>query len=50
MSFDAYEYIGVIIPGALPTLAASLLIPEVASVISTDGVELGAFGIFLIVS
>ncbi len=50
MSFDAYEYVGVIIPGALPTLAASLLIPEFASVISSEGVELGTLGIFLIVS
>jgi hypothetical protein len=50
MSFDAYEYVGVIIPGALPTLAASLLIPEVASVISSEGVELGTLGIFLIMS
>lgn len=50
MSFDAYEYVGVIIPGALPTLAASLLIPKVASVISSEGIELGTLGIFLIVS
>lgn len=50
MNFDAYEFIAVIIPGALPTLAASLLIPEVAAVLSTEGVELGEFGIFLIVS
>lgn len=50
MSFDAYEYVGVIIPGALPTLAASLLIPEVSSVISSEGVELGTLGIFLIMS
>lgn len=50
MSFDAYEYVGVIIPGALPTLAASLLIPEVATLISSEGVELGTLGIFLIMS
>ncbi|MGR3510113.1 MAG: hypothetical protein ACU0CQ_11505 [Sulfitobacter sp.] len=50
MNFDAYEFVAVIIPGALPTLAASLLIPEVAAVLSTEGVELGEFGIFLIVS
>ncbi|MFG6580979.1 hypothetical protein ACGYK1_16400 [Sulfitobacter sp. 1A13191] len=50
MNFDAYEFVAVIIPGALPTLAASLLVPEVAAVLSTEGVELGEFGIFLIVS
>lgn len=50
MSFDAYEYVGVIIPGALPTLVASLLVPEVASLISSEGVELGTLGIFLIMS
>ena len=50
MKFDAYEFIGVIIPGALPTLAASLLVPEIAAVVSTKGVALGEFGIFLIVS
>ena len=50
MSFDAYEYVGVIIPGALPTLVASLFVPEVASLISSEGVELGTLGIFLIMS
>ncbi len=50
MSFDAYEYVGVIIPGALPTLTVSLLIPEVASVFRSEGIELGTLGIFLIMS
>lgn len=50
MTFDPYEFIAVIIPGALPTFAASLLVPEIANVLSTEGVELGEFGIFLIVS
>jgi hypothetical protein len=50
VSFDAYEYVGVIIPGALPTLTVSLLIPEVASVVRSEGVELGTLGIFLIMS
>ncbi len=50
MTFDPYEFIAVIIPGALPTFAASLLVPEIAKVLSTEGVELGEFGIFLIVS
>jgi hypothetical protein len=50
LKFDAYELIAVIIPGALPTLAASLLIPEIAWVLGKEGVELGEFGIFLIIS
>lgn len=48
-SFDAYEYVGVIIPGALPTLASILLFPELTSLINTEGVALGEFGIFIMV-
>ncbi|WP_224826487.1 hypothetical protein [Cognatishimia sp. MH4019] len=50
MKFDPYEFIAVAIPGALPTLTVSLLVPEVAAVIMANGVDLGSFGIFLIVS
>ncbi|MEN8951806.1 hypothetical protein [Planktotalea arctica] len=50
MKFDPYEFIAVMIPGALPTLTVSLLVPDVATLLLTNGVELGAFGIFLIVS
>ena len=50
MKFDAYEFIAVVIPGALPTLTAGLLIPEVGSALNKDGIELGDFGILLIVS
>lgn len=50
MKFDPYEFIAIMIPGALPTLTVSLLVPEVATMMSTNGVELGAFGIFLIIS
>ncbi len=50
MKFDPYEFIAVAIPGALPTLTISLLVPEVAAVILANGVDLGSFGIFLIVS
>lgn len=50
MKFDPYEFIAVAIPGALPTLTISLLVPEVAAVIMSNGVDLGSFGIFLIVS
>ena len=50
MTFDPYEFIAVAIPGALPTLTISLLVPGVAAVVMANGVDLGAFGIFLIVS
>lgn len=50
MKFDPYEFVAVAIPGALPTLTISLLVPEVAAVVMANGVDLGAFGIFLIVS
>jgi hypothetical protein len=49
-SFDAYEYVGVIVPGALPTLAAALLFPELSSFFHSEGFALGDFGIFLIIS
>lgn len=49
-SFDAYEYVGVIVPGALPTLAAALLFPELSSFLHSEGFALGDFGIFLIIS
>ena len=50
MKFDPYEFIAIAIPGALPALTISLLVPEVAAVVLANGVDLGAFGIFLIVS
>lgn len=50
MKFDPYEFIAVAIPGALPTLTISILVPEVAAIILANGVDLGSFGIFLIVS
>ena len=50
MTFDAYEYVGVIVPGALPTLAAALLFPEVHALLGNEGVDLGGLGLFLIIS
>ncbi|MGH1356539.1 MAG: hypothetical protein ACRBBS_15860 [Thalassovita sp.] len=50
MKFDPYEFIAVAIPGSLPTLTISMLVPEVATVVMTNGVDLGSFGVFLIVS
>lgn len=50
MTFDPYEFIAVIIPGALPTFAMSLLLPEIATALASNGLELGEFGVFLIIS
>ena len=50
MSFDAYEYVGVAVPGTLPTLAATILFPEIGALVGTYGIELGGLGLFLIMS
>jgi hypothetical protein len=48
-SITAYEYVGVIAPGAIFSLGLSLAVPAVKAVLG-DRVSLGEFGIFLVVS
>jgi hypothetical protein len=50
MKFDAYEYTGVILPGAVVVLTASLLFPEVKDMLGKDGVSLGGLGVFVVAS
>ena len=50
MKFDAYEYTGVILPGAVVVLTACLLFPEVKDLLGKDGVSLGGLGVFVVAS
>ncbi len=50
MQFDPYEYIGVVLPGSIVVLTASLAYPELREMLGKDGVQIGGLGIFLIAS
>lgn len=49
-TFDAYEVIGVITPGAVIALLLSTEWPELRALMSTDGLSLGDLGLFLVVA
>jgi len=49
MKFDLYEYIGVIVPGAIVLLAASLLYPSVLPTL-TSSLSLGDLGLVLVLA
>jgi len=48
--FDAYEFLGIVAPGAIVVFGASLVFPEVKAYIADSGVTVGGLGIFLILS
>jgi hypothetical protein len=48
--FNAYEYIGVIAPGAVIVFALTLVSPQVKQLIVDDGTTVGGLGLFLILS
>ncbi|WP_186418027.1 hypothetical protein [Bosea sp. CS1GBMeth4] len=50
MKFDAYEYTGVILPGAVVVLSTCLLFPELKELLGKDGISLGGLGVFVIAS
>lgn len=50
VQFDAYEYTGVITPGAIAVFSASLVIPELKAYMTDGGITLGGLGIFLVLS
>lgn len=50
MNFDSYEYISVVVPGAVPALTVWWLLPEVRVFFGSDGFEIGELGIFFVVS
>lgn len=49
-TFDAYEVIGVITPGAVIALLLSTEWPELRALMSTEGLSLGDLGLFLVVA
>jgi hypothetical protein len=49
-TFDFYEYAGLIIPGAALVLGLSVLIPELRLLFGKEGVTLGEFGLFVVVT
>jgi hypothetical protein len=48
--FDFYEYAGVIVPGAVLILGFAWLYPDVRYLYSKDGLTVGEFGLFVVVS
>jgi len=48
--FDAYEFTGVITPGAIAVFSASLIIPELKEYMTDGAITLGGAGIFLVLS
>lgn len=50
MKLDAYEYVGVAIPGAVMLFICLLIFPEFRSIIGRDGIQLGGLGLVLILS
>lgn len=48
--FDAYEYVGVIVPGTVLVLGGLLLFPDLNPVPSQQGFAVGDLGIFLLVA
>lgn len=49
-SFDAYETIGIVLPGAIVGLLINYEFPEFSDLLGNDGVTVGGFGLFLIVA
>lgn len=47
---DAYEFLGLVAPGAVVVFSASLAFPEIKTYIVDGGVTVGGLGIFLILS
>ncbi|HCR66526.1 MAG TPA: hypothetical protein DIW38_08445, partial [Oceanicaulis sp.] len=49
MKFEAYDYIGVIVPGSILVVTASLLFPEWTSLLGAS-ITLGDLGLVLILA
>lgn len=50
MKLDAYEYVGLVVPGSIPVFVLTLLSDPVREVIAKDGIDLGGFGIFVLLA
>ncbi len=48
--FDAYEYVGVIAPGAVAIAAGAILFPEVRELTGGSDISVGDLGLFVILS
>ena len=48
--FNAYEYIGVIAPGAVLSLGVILLWPETKEIFFSSNISVGELGLFLIIA
>ena len=49
-SFDPYEYIAIITPGAVVAAGVAFLWPEARSLLAVEGVSLGDLGLFMVAS
>jgi hypothetical protein len=50
LSLDTYEYVGVVVPGTIPVLVGAYLFPDIRSLATLGGIELGTLGLFIIIS
>lgn len=50
MTVDSYEYVGLAVPGSVLVFVLTLLSPDVRSVVAGGGLDLGGFGVFLLLS
>lgn len=48
--FDPYEFTGILLPGSIFLLALSVLYPEVGGFFLSKGVNMGEFGLFVIIA
>ena len=47
-TFDPYEYIAIITPGAVVAAGVAFLWPEARSLLAVEGVSLGDLGLFMV--
>lgn len=50
MNLDPYEYVSLVVPGSVVALVLTLLSPDVRDVIAKDGIDLGGFGVIVLVA
>ncbi len=48
--FDAYEIIGIIAPGTVVALLVALELPQLRSLLGTNGLNIGDFGLFVLLA
>jgi len=50
MKLDPYEYLGLVVPGSVVAFVLTLVAPDVREVIAKDGIDLGGFGLIVLIS